>query len=115
MGNFQSIQMYVYKLNDRTLCPFQDYIQHHLPNMLHRDQVTGPVKAFIHACIKCMSAMSSLNEPLDIFWIPKGDPIDSSKFDMESGKSGQICDWTVWPAVITVDGSVIRKGTVIPI
>lgn len=56
-----------------------------------------------------------MTDPLEIIWIPKGEVIDSERFDIESGKSGQICDWTVWPAVVRADGSLVRKGIVIPI
>jgi len=60
--------------------------------------------------------MTGLKHPLGIFWQPKGDVIDSEKFDLASKETtGQIVDWTAWPAVVREDGSLVSKGVVIPI
>lgn len=98
-----------------TFVSFQEYIHNRLPTSLHPEQISNPLQSFIHKCVKCISTLSSLSDPLEIFWIPKGEAIDSAMFESEIGKSGQVCDWTVWPAVVTKDGSVVRKGIVIPV
>ncbi|WAQ97760.1 hypothetical protein MAR_022133 [Mya arenaria] len=93
----------------------EEFIQSRLPKALHPGHVTNPLRSFIHSCIKCISSMTSQRHPLAIYWIPKGDPIDSDMFDISTGTSGQVCDWTVWPAVVKGDGSVVKKGMVMPI
>lgn len=93
----------------------EEYIHHKLPVSFDRDHVTQPVKTYIHRCIQCLRHMCTSKTGMYIYWIPKGDMIDKEKFDVDGNKEEHICDWTVWPAVIGDDGTVLKKGIVIPV
>ncbi|XP_045202742.2 uncharacterized protein LOC123556219 [Mercenaria mercenaria] len=94
----------------------ESYLHHKLPPSLHRDHVTNPVRSFVHRCVGCLHQMCLLkHSPLYIYWIPKGEVIDKQKFDIKGDKDEHVCDWTVWPAVIHTDGTVLKKGVVIPV
>ncbi|XP_052283670.1 uncharacterized protein LOC127880323 isoform X2 [Dreissena polymorpha] len=93
----------------------EEFLEKRLPRTLHKDQVTKPVRSFIKACIKRVHEMTATKQPLTIYWLPKGDPIEHEKFELEGKATGHLCDWTVWPAVVKSDGTLLRKGVIIPI
>ncbi|XP_060581507.1 uncharacterized protein LOC132738096 [Ruditapes philippinarum] len=92
------------------------YLHQKLPPSFNKDHVTNPIRSFVHSCIRCLYHMCSLkHSPLYIYWIPKGEMIDKNKFEIEGDKDKHVCDWTVWPAVMKEDGTVLKKGVVIPV
>ncbi|KAL4230386.1 hypothetical protein ACF0H5_010768 [Mactra antiquata] len=85
----------------------EDFIRHRLPLAIHKENVDKPLTAFIRRCVQCLLRLCSLNPAPYIHWIPKGDMIDKEKFDIEGDKSGAVCDWTVWPAVVLENGHTV--------
>ena len=82
---------------------------------LHKDQVTAEVRVFIRKCVDYLQKMCSDEYQMSIAWTPKGDVIDKEMYTVEGGPENHVCDWTVWPAVLDSDGSVLSKGVIIPI
>lgn len=94
----------------------EEYIHHRLPPSFHKDHVTSPIRSFIHRCIECLYQMCSMkhSQPY-IYWTPKGELIDRDKFVIKGDRDEHVCDWTVWPAVMAKDGTVLKKGVVVPV
>lgn len=93
----------------------EEYVQHKLPMSFDRNHLTPPVQKFITRCVECLYHMCTSKSPPYIYWIPKGEVIDREKFDIEGNKENHVCDWTVWPAVMSNSDSLLKKGVVIPV
>ncbi|XP_045206525.1 uncharacterized protein LOC123558714 [Mercenaria mercenaria] len=93
----------------------EEYLLKRLPKSFDKDNLPTSVRLFIHRCIQSLYKLCCTKPDICIYWIPKGEVIDKEKFDIEGNKDEHVCDWTVWPAVLADDGTLLKKGVVISV